>query len=244
MSGNEQRHARGAFVSDSPAKQASGHDVPPGATGRDRAVAIARAIAGMVPVAGPALAELITEFIPGQRQERLHDWLRRVAERLAGVEEATLRGRLREPENVALIEEGGYQAARAISEERRQQIADLVAGGVADDRRDYLESRRVLRLLGELDDAEVVLLASYLWKNYHGSDYWERHANVLQGPAVHLGSSRDELDQAAVRETGQQHLLQLGLLEQKPQGRSVSVQLTPLGRLLLRRIGLAGEDDL
>jgi hypothetical protein len=95
-----------------------------------------------------------------------------------------------------------------------------------------------------LDDAEVVLLAGHLMKNYHGSDYWERHANVLQGPAAHLGSSRDELDQAAVREAGQQHLLQLGLLEQKPRGRSVNIELTPLGRLLLRRIGLADEDEI
>jgi len=215
---------------------------PLGATGRDRAVAVARAVAGMVPVAGSLIAELITEVVPGQRQERIEDWLRHLAERLATVEETRLRERLREPENVALFEEGAYQAARAITEERRRQIADLVAGGIADDRRDYLESHRVLRLLGELDDAEVIILAGYLQKNREG-DYWKQHANVLQDLAVRLGSSRDEIDADTVRKAGRQHLVQLGLLDQGALGGAASIQLNGLGRLLLRRIGLAGEDD-
>jgi hypothetical protein len=102
--------------------------LPLGPTGRDRAVALARAVAGMVPVVGPLIAELITEVVPGQRQERIEDWLRQLAQQLASVEHATLLERLRKPENVALFEEGAYQAVRAISEERRQQIAELVAG--------------------------------------------------------------------------------------------------------------------
>jgi hypothetical protein len=54
-------------------------------------VAIARALAGAVPYAGQLIPELITEVVPGQRLERIEDWLRRLAERLAGVEEAVLR---------------------------------------------------------------------------------------------------------------------------------------------------------
>jgi hypothetical protein len=196
----------------------------------------------MVPIAGSLIAELITEVVPGQRQERVEGWLCHLAQRLASVEEATVRARLREPENVALFEEGAYQATRACSEERRRQIAELVAGGIADDRRDYLESHRVLRLLGELDDAEVIILAGYLQKNREG-DYWKQHANVLQDLAVRLGSSRDEIDADTVRKAGRQHLVQLGLLDQGALGGAASIQLNGLGRLLLRRIGLAGDDD-
>jgi hypothetical protein len=220
----------------------SKYPAPLGATGRDRAVAVARAVAGMVPVAGSLIAELITEVVPGQRQERIEDWLRHLAERLASIEDATLQERLREPENVALFEEGAYQASRAFSEERRRQIAELVAGGIADQRRDYLEGLRVLRLLGELDDAEVIILAGYLQKNRDG-DYWKRHANVLQDLAVHLGSSRDQIDADVVRKAGRQHLVQVGLLDQGALGGAASIQLNGLGRLLLRRIGLAGDDD-
>ena len=165
-----------------------------------------------------------------------------MAERLASVEEVALRERLREPENVALFEEGAYQAARAISEERRRQIAELVAGGIADDRRDYIESHRLLRLLGELDDAEVIILAGYLQKNREG-DYWSRHANVLRDLAVHLRSCRDEIDADTVRKAGRQHLVGLGLLDQGALGGAAGIQLNGLGRLLLRRIAIAGDDD-
>jgi hypothetical protein len=100
---------------------------------------------------------------------------------------------------VALFEEGAYQASRAFSEERRRQIAELVAGGIADERRDYLESRRVLRLLGELDDGEVVLLAGYLSPNWQG-DYWQRHANAL--PDQMGLSSLGPIGIGTVREAG------------------------------------------
>lgn len=213
-----------------------------GATGRDRAVALARGLAGMVPVAGSLLAELITEVVPGQRQERIEHWLRHLAERLSSMEDASLRKRLREPEGVALFEDGAYQAARAITEERRRQIAELVVSGITNDRRDQLESRRLLRLLGELDDAEVIVLAGYLSKNRQG-DYWQQHANVMGGAPPHLGSSRDEVDVAEVREAGRRHLVRLGLLEEGMIGGPTVAQLSLLGRLLLRRIGLAGDDD-
>lgn len=221
----------------------SGNSRPVGPTPRDRAVAVARAVAGMVPVAGPLLAELITEVVPGQRQERVEDWLRHLAERLAKLEEKDLHARLREPENVALFEEGAHQAARSVSEERRRHLAMLVADGIAAARRDYLESHRVLRLLGELDDAEVILLAGHLRKNRH-SDYWDRHGDVMRGLAVHMGSSREEIDLSAVRKAGQQHLLRLGLLEERSRGRSTTLEITSLGRLVLRRVGLAAVDDL
>jgi hypothetical protein len=212
--------------------------LPLGPTGRDRAVALARAVAGMVPVVGPLIAELITEVVPGQRQERIEDWLRQLAQQLASVEHATLLERLRKPENVALFEEGAYQAVRAISEERRQQIAELVAGGIADDRGDYLESRRLLRLLGELDDAEVVLLAAYLPRYSLDPEHWQRHANLLPPSFSRRGLSREERWEVAIREAGLDQLLRLKLLEEGVTRGHSGVALTPLGRLLLRRIGL------
>ena len=132
----------------------------------------------------------------------------------------------------------------------------MVAGGIADARRDYLESRRVLRLLGELDDAEVVVLAGYLKKNMVG-DYWARHASVLHAPPVTYRSSREEVDLEAIRRAGGDHLLQLGLLKRGTgttyrfasdpappvNAPARSAHLSSLGRLLLRRIGLASEDD-
>jgi hypothetical protein len=219
-------------------------DLPPlGATGQDRTLAIVRGLAGAVPVVGPLIAELIAVVIPDQRTERMEDWLRNLAERLTTLEEKDLRSRLREPENVDLFERGAYQAATTISQERREQIAELVASGIADADRNYIESRRLLRLLGELDDVEIIILAGYLQKNTTG-EYRTRHAAVLQVPAVHYGSSRNEMDAAAVGSAGRQHLVQLGLLEHGAIAPEASTKLTHLGRLLLRRIGLATQADM
>jgi hypothetical protein len=103
-----------------------------GATPRDSAVAALRGIVGAIPGAGPALAELSTMF------------LTLLADRLKRLETVDLARKLRQPESIDLFEDGAYQAARALSEERREQIARLVADSISGERRDYLESKRVL----------------------------------------------------------------------------------------------------
>lgn len=76
---------------------------------------------------------------------------------------------------------------------------------------------------------------------------------------AHLQSTREELDRSIVQKIGEQKLLSLGLIQQRfaklKKGefpdfdqktgmiKSSGTEITPLGRLLLRRIGLAEEDD-
>lgn len=213
-----------------------------GATRRDRFVATLRGIAGAAPVVGPALVELINEVIPNQRLERIESYLRKLADRLDGAEPEAIARTMSQPESIDLFEDGAFQAARVLSEERREQIVRLVADGISGERRDYLESKRVLRILEQLDDAEVVMLASYLHKN-QDSDYWARHADVLEGPSAHLSSGQEEIDRDTVIEAGTLHLLQLGLLESGHVGRTKTANLSSLGRLLLRRLGLAENKD-
>jgi hypothetical protein len=66
------------------------------------------------------------------------------------------------PEFCELLEEGFTQAARAISEERRNYIANLLCNGLAADQVDYVKSRFLLRLLNQLSNAEIIVL------NYYG----------------------------------------------------------------------------
>jgi hypothetical protein len=115
-----------------------------GPTGRDRLVAVLRGVVGFAPLAGPALAELITEIIPNQRLGRIESYLRKLAERLEELEVVDAGAAMREPESIDLFEDGASQAARALSEGRRDQLVRLVADGISGERRDYLESKRVL----------------------------------------------------------------------------------------------------
>jgi hypothetical protein len=226
-------------------------NAPPdlGSTKRDGRAAVLRAAAGLFPYGGQALAELIDHLIPNQRVQRIETYLRYLAERLDTLEEGELRSRLRDPERIDLFEDGALQAVRALSDERQQQITTLVANGIADKTCDYLENKRVLRLLGELDDPEIIMLAAYLPENRTG-EYRRRHAHVLK-EASHgyrrpaIGEPQREKDRYVVHDAGEQHLLRLGLLSQRQRrdrdvGRpSRPEALTALGRLLLQRIGIA-----
>lgn len=206
----------------------------------DHVAATLRAVAAAVPFAGGAIAEIVNYSIPNTRMHRVEDYLKWLAQRLNTLEEETLKARLASPENVDLLEEGARQAARALSDERIERLARLVAEGISSAAIPYVESRRVLCLLEELDDLEVVVLSSFLHKNAHDAEFRTKHESILHPKPEHLGSSMPELDADTIHQAGRNWLLRLGLLKND---RNHS-EITPLGRLLLRRIGLAEEDDI
>lgn len=138
-------------------------------------------------------------------------------------------------------------------------IANVVANGIAGESKDRLESKRLLNLLRELDDAEIIGLSSMLYNNSQDEDLFNRHANILTPIAPTLNDSQDEFDAEAVQELARAHLLRLGLFglrfrrpskNQLPEFdestgmlKSSGNELTTLSRLLLKRIGTAKEGE-
>lgn len=236
-------------------------EMPPlGDTWQDRGVAIARGIVGAVPVAGSILAELVGEVIPNQRIERIEAYLRFLQASFDTLPEGEMRARVSQPEAIDLFEAGAYQAMRALTDERRQRIATLVAGGTSGHEAARLEAKRLLALLGEIDDDQLILLMSKLRRYSHDQEFAERHAAILAPKTAHLGSSRAELDAHTAYGETRSSLMRLGLLklnfkklargalpefdEKTGMMKATGSDLTLLGRLLLRRIGLAEEADL
>lgn len=211
-----------------------------GAGSDDHVAAILRAVAAAVPLAGGVIAEAVNYTIPSTRMQRVEKYLTWLSVKLSGLEERILKEIFRSPENIDLLEDGARQSARAMSDERVKRLAYLVADGIEDSSIPYLESRRVLRLIEEIDDFEVIILASYLQKNIQDPNFKLKHGNVLYQEPAYLGSSQSELDTDVVHNIGRQRLRQLGLLKDERN----YVELTPLGRLLLRRINLAASDDV
>ncbi|MDK3020955.1 hypothetical protein [Pseudodonghicola flavimaris] len=237
----------------------SDENPPLGPGPSDHIVPVLRMLAGAVPVVGSALNELITQVIPGVRQKRVEDYLRYLSEKLSGLSEEQLKQRLLSEPGLDLFEEGGYQTARALSDERREQIATAVAEGLSGDEQNLLAAKRMLILLRELDEGQVIVLTSQLRRYRDDSEFMQRHANILTPVRAHLQSTRDELDAQTVQQIATQKLVSLGLLqpgfkkvkkgdipEIDPKTGMLSasgVDITPLGRLLLRTIGLASPDD-
>ncbi|MDX5413795.1 MAG: hypothetical protein LPK02_12210, partial [Rhodobacterales bacterium] len=95
---------------------------PLGAGASDHAAAMLRMAAGTLPIVGAAFNELITLVIPGVRQERIETYLRFLHEKIGNLTEDQLRNKLRSEPSIDLVEEGAFQAIRALSVERRDQI--------------------------------------------------------------------------------------------------------------------------
>lgn len=231
-----------------------------GKTERERSTATLKASLSLIPHIGGALAEIVNHFIPDQRLDRIEEYLRRLETKLTHLSQDEIRKKAEDAETLDLFEEGGFQSARATTEERREQIANVVAYGLSGEDKERIEAKRILKLLRELDDDQIIILAGHLQKNLFDDDFHVRNSDILLGPAVHMQSSRDDLDRATMSDLAKAQLISLGLL--RPRFKSVkkgelpqfdpktgtmkrqSLDISPLGRLVLRRIGIADEDDL
>ncbi len=234
---------------------------PLGGTVRDHVVTVAtKGVAGMIPVVGSIFSELVGTVIPQQRIERLEAYVRYLTDRLVTVDEALLRERLKREEYIELFEDGAFQSVRALSDERRRQIAEMVASGISGTEKERIETKRLLKILDEIDDDQIIMLTSYLEKNQRNKEFIDKHRTVLEAPPYHVNSSPEELERCILHTLSQDELLKLGLLRQDyaaPRRGELPEfdhrtgmmkagyrHLSALGRLFLRRIGVASKEDL
>jgi hypothetical protein len=224
----------------------------------DYVASAAKAVLSAAPFVGSALAEFAGVVIPNQRMDRVAAFAIKLEERLSTVELSVLKQRLVAPEFGDVVEESMRQAAASLSDERRNYLASVVHEALDTEQISAVDSRHILRLLGEINDVEVIVLRAYLVETLNGDeDFRKRHAAVLDPVSVHLGSSQREREQEALWEGYRLHLTQLGLLQRKlavdrntklpifdpKEGlyKSGGHGLTSLGRLMLKMIGLSDD---
>lgn len=226
----------------------------------DYVTSAAKAILGVVPIAGSLLTELAGTLIPNQRIDRLTKFAEALEIKLLKMEEGYVRAQLANEYFTDLLEEGLRQAARSVSDERREYIASVIANSLSSEDIEYIESNHLLKILGEINDLEIIWLRSYLVRTMGGDrDYREKHQDVLKPIAAHMGAEQGVLDKETLQNSYKEHLSRLGLLkpsyridsktrlpEYDSSGRMKvsSYDLTSLGRLLLRHTGLtAGVEE-
>lgn len=169
-----------------------------------------------------------------------------------------LKYELSHPENIDLIESGATYAARALSDERLKQISHCVANGIESDQRGKIQNKRLLGVLGDLDDEEIAILHAYGTRD--GNQF-----SKLRPPSAHFNSALEVVRNATMYEAAELKLERLGLT--KFDARTVAFEIPPeykglrpkkikvatlgtggsregshrislLGELLLREIGL------
>ena len=211
----------------------------------DIVASAARGIAGACPVIGGIVAEAIDYIIPRQKFDRVIEFLKILDQNISELDDkiSNLEKNLSKEDGIDLLEEGIVQASRAISEERRNRLANLLSKSLSQEKLKYNESKKLLNLLRELTDPELLWLAFYSKPPTIGSKYhtrlMEKYPDVLQPASRTIGVSQEEIDRGALQDSYKNTLVRLGLLEQ----RDSSYNLTSLGHLLIRYIEKDNNDE-
>ena len=210
---------------------------------------------------GPLIAEIVGNVIPRQRVDRISEFVRLLDNRLRQMEQSVLDGKFREPAVIDLLEDAFLQAARATSHERLEHIANVVANGLSADELKEAEAKRMLWLLGQLNESEIVILRSRLVMTREDAEedteFWSKHAELLAPDTTVMGSFEEDFEEAALKASYRQHLHDLGLLRQrykKPRRgelpefdertgtmKASGSDVTRLGKMFLRYLKLVPE---
>lgn len=218
----------------------------------DYVVSAAKSLLGTVPFAGSLLTEIAGTIIPRQRMDRVARFAVVLDEKIARFEKNLVRSQLTNENFTEIMEESIRQAARSTTDERRTYIASLVASGLDPSAVGFVETRHLLRVLGEINDAEIIWLRFFLVPYVRSDlDFREKHANVLNIPPV-LNRDPETQDKNALKSGYHHHLGQLGLLEpnyastrdgmlvmEGAAPKLAGYQISWLGKMLLRFVGLA-----
>ena len=210
---------------------------------------LASAIRTGLSVAGPAgaiVAEFITEFVPAQRVDRLHDFVEQLDDRLRGVE-AQFKERLASSSGfAALAEQASVSAVRTASTEHRADLAELLKHGLSRSEAEMLQEEALLSLRDRINDAQVLILMAYgNFKRTMGDTelkaFHDAHPGVFDVRSPDSGRSAEHKQRWTMLEHYEADLNALGLLRDTEgiakSGPRRRYQITDLGRLLLEAIG-------
>jgi hypothetical protein len=206
----------------------------------------ASSIRSALALAGPLggiVGEFLTEFIPGQRADRLHDFVEKLNERLQGLEEEFKTRLASSVPYAALTEHASLSAVRTPSDEHRRDLAAILQHGLSRDDAEMLEQQALLVLRDQINDAQVLILMSY--GNFQRTmgdteldNFQKLHSSVFAVQQPSMASSPEERRRWTMYEHYRMHLEGLNLLEATDtRTGSRRFKITPLGKLLLDAVG-------
>jgi hypothetical protein len=182
----------------------------------DAAALVLKSLAGLVPLAGQFLGELIDYIIPELRADRVERYLLAVGQRVEHLEEEQWRTRLTDPGFASLFEESIREAARTATQEKIEYIANLITRSMTEDEVDYTREKHLLYLLSQVNDVEVlILMLESQVTMVSAEEFYKQHKSVLAVPTAFLGSGQELVDKNTIMSSYRAHLVQSGLLQPK-----------------------------
>lgn len=170
---------------------------------------------------------LVDQALP-RREERFAAFMTDLSRRLGGIEERLGEGAFGtwSAEKQALFEDGARVAIKAVGRDRIDQVAKIVAEGLAEDDAGAGRTRLLIDLIGELSDLDVIVLTSHTRLGW--DDQWKAtHAKALESPLA------KRLAKDATPEEQQQHNLD--------QREALIAEKLQINRLI--RLGLLAREE-
>ena len=210
----------------------------------DRLVSLIRGGIGLIPGVGSVLSEVVCSLVPNQRVERITRFLVELESRIVRMEIST--GQINDPTGIDLIEDGAFQAVRALTDQRIKLLANSVAEGLKASDKEKLNEKRILYIIAQIDEGDIQLLDAFDKRTVY---------NIRPDRAMY-GSSEEILNEEALFQASIAKLERLSLLHfsirmdrdnkapkfdffsGRPEGHH---SINSLGRLLLRRANLAPD---
>lgn len=238
----------------------------------DWAVVLIKSISSIVPLGG-TISEIISTIIPNQKLDRVIEFVELLNYKISNAEQKIENAELMTDKFTDLFEDAVGQASRALSKDRIEYLASFMKTSLTDKALEHAGKKKILALLDELNDVEVIWLKSYTFRfpNMNIEPYksfYQLHKPILEPlpPQVfvqHLGpfdGTGELVNRRALRASYLSTLDRLGLIEDKfdrvkdgeiPKfdentGRikSSGTRATGLGKLIIDYIGLDSDAEL
>lgn len=177
----------------------------------DYITSMLKGILGAAPFAGSLISELVSNIIPNQRIDRIGKFASELEIRLKSLEESFIYSKLKDETFTDLLQEGIKQAIDSLSDERRQYIADLLVNGLNSQDVSFIESKHLLKILGELNDIEILWLRYFLYPTHKKDrEFHDKNKHIFEIPYEFTEASNL---QRTLKDSYLRHLVKLGLLE-------------------------------
>ena len=129
----------------------------------DKRVSLYKGLIGAIPGAGPIISEIISITIPGQRLDRIAEFVNLLNERISFLEQETLKSN---PHFVDLFEDALIQSARTVTAERNNFLSIFLSKSINVNQYNYAAKKKLFHILEELTDPDVMVLGEIAGKGH------------------------------------------------------------------------------
>ena len=208
-----------------------------------------------IPYIGGLIVEVINVTIPDKRLKRIDKLLNKLSLRVSDIEDEQLKQKFNSDDFTDIFEEVLAQSIKAHSDQRLEYLASILEDGIRQEQIEFLQVKRLLEILDEINDVEVILLQSYEEKNQSNifgrknleeknqndsEEFRRKHSSVFDTSKINPEKASEH---KVMLNNYTSHLINLGLIGKLHSARP-QLHITKLGVMLLKKIGVKHDQEM